>query len=145
MYMKYKYKLVKGDCKPTGRTRLTRWFFSWGSRACQHASPRCVDCSLSGSAANWHHPPSPHKVHFWGRFLRCPRCGLGGWCQLAAEPPSERSTQQGLAWWQPSKPQDKNHRIILVFSLVCILITQACIYFHIHCASVVALVISLLM
>ena len=23
MYMKYKYKLVKGDCKPTGRTMLT--------------------------------------------------------------------------------------------------------------------------
>ena len=24
MYIKYKYKLVKGDCKPTGRTMLTR-------------------------------------------------------------------------------------------------------------------------
>ena len=25
------------------------------SRACQHASPRCVDRSLGGSAANWHY------------------------------------------------------------------------------------------
>jgi hypothetical protein len=30
-----------------------------------------------------------------GRFLRCPTCGLGGWCQLAIEPPGERSTQWG--------------------------------------------------
>ena len=36
---------------------------SQGSRACQHASPHCVDRSLGGSAANWHHPPSPHVGH----------------------------------------------------------------------------------
>jgi hypothetical protein len=64
------------------------------------------------------------------------------WCQLAAEPPSERSTQRGLACWQASEPQDKNHRVILIFPLVCILVTQACIYFHLHYACVVALVIS---
>jgi hypothetical protein len=45
------------------KTRMTRWFFSWGSHACQHASPHCVDCSLSGSTANWHHLPSPHVRH----------------------------------------------------------------------------------
>ena len=28
---------------------------SRGSRACQHASPYCVDHSLCGSATNWHH------------------------------------------------------------------------------------------
>jgi hypothetical protein len=33
---------------------------------------------------------------------------------LAVEPPSERSTQRGLAWWQPSEPQDKNHRVNLI-------------------------------
>ena len=46
-----------------GKTRMTRRFFFRGSRACQHASPRCVDRSLSGSAANWHHPPNPHVGH----------------------------------------------------------------------------------
>jgi hypothetical protein len=46
-----------------GKTRMIRWFFSRGSRTCQHASPRCVDRSLGGSAANWHHPPSPHIRH----------------------------------------------------------------------------------
>ena len=33
--------------------------------------------------------------HLQRRFLRCSTCGLGVWCQLASEPPSERSTQQG--------------------------------------------------
>ena len=62
---------------------------------------------------------------------------------LAAEPPSERLTQWGLAWWQPSEPQDKNHHVI-IFPLVCDPHTQGCIYFHIYCACVVALIISLL-
>jgi hypothetical protein len=35
-----KYKLVYGECKPMGRTMLTRWFFSRGSCVCQHASLR---------------------------------------------------------------------------------------------------------
>jgi hypothetical protein len=42
---------------------MTWRFFSRGSRSCQHASPCCVDRSLGGSAANWHHPPSPHVGH----------------------------------------------------------------------------------
>jgi hypothetical protein len=46
-----------------GKIRMTQRFFSRGSRACQHASPRCVNRSLGGSAANWHHPPSPHVRH----------------------------------------------------------------------------------
>jgi hypothetical protein len=69
-----------------------------------------------------------------GRFLRCLTCELGGWCQLAPEPPSERSTQRGLACWQIRKQWDKNHCVILVFPLICIPFTQACNYFHIHCA-----------
>jgi hypothetical protein len=36
---------------------------SQGSLGCHQASPRCVDHSLSGSAANWHHLPSPHVGH----------------------------------------------------------------------------------
>jgi hypothetical protein len=31
---------------------MTQGFFSRGSRACQHASPRCIDHTLGGSAAN---------------------------------------------------------------------------------------------
>ena len=52
---------------------------------------------------------------------------------LAAEPPSERTTRE---------PRDKNHCVIL-FPLDCYLHTQACIYFHIYCACVVALITSL--
>ena len=33
---------------------------SRGSLGCHQASLRCVDRSLGGSVANWHHPPSPH-------------------------------------------------------------------------------------
>ena len=76
----------------------------------------------------------------WGSY-GAQRVGLV-WCHLATEPPSERSTQQGLACWQTREPQDKNHRVNIVFPLVCIPITQACMYFHIHCTCVVALVIS---
>ena len=46
-----------------GKARMTWQFFSQGSRVCQHASPRCVDRSLGGSVANWHHSPSPHVEH----------------------------------------------------------------------------------
>jgi hypothetical protein len=45
------------------KTRMTQQFFSRGSCACQHASPRCVDRSLGGSMANWHHLPSSHIGH----------------------------------------------------------------------------------
>jgi hypothetical protein len=45
------------------KTRMTRWFFSRGSRACQHASPRCVDRSRGGSVTNWRHLPSSHVGH----------------------------------------------------------------------------------
>jgi hypothetical protein len=45
------------------KTRMAWPFFSWGSHACQYASPYCVDHSLGGSVANWHHPPSPHIRH----------------------------------------------------------------------------------
>ena len=51
-------------------------------------------------------------------------------------------TLQGLAWWQTSEPQDKNHHVNLAFPLVCNHFSQACIYFYIYCACVVALVIS---
>jgi hypothetical protein len=35
----------------------------WEEQYCHQASPRCVDRLLGGSAANWHHPPSPHVGH----------------------------------------------------------------------------------
>ena len=100
-------------------------------------------------------PREPRRATLVERLIELPSLGVWGscgaqrvslvWCQLAAELPSERSTQRGQACWQGREPWDKNHRVILVFPLVCILVTQACIYFHIHCACVVALVISWLM
>jgi hypothetical protein len=41
-----------GECQ---RRQWNTWFFSRGSRACWHASPLCVDHTLGGSWANWHH------------------------------------------------------------------------------------------
>ena len=97
-------------------------------------------------------PRESRRATLVERIIKLPSLSLWGscstqcvglvWCQLAVEPPSKRSTQRGLACWQAHKPRDKNYRVILVFSLVCIPFTQACIYFHIHCACIVALVIS---
>ena len=97
-------------------------------------------------------PWEPRRATLVEHVIELPSLGLWGsygaqhvglvWCQLAAKPPSERSTQQGLACWQARESRVKNHRIILVFPLVSIPFTRACIYFHIHCACVVALVIS---
>ena len=63
MYMKVNKSLCNEEYKLMGRTILTRWFLSRGSRVCQHASPYCVNRSLGGSVANWHHPSSPHVGH----------------------------------------------------------------------------------
>jgi hypothetical protein len=77
-----------------------------------------------------------------GRFLQRPTCGLGEWCQLAVEPPTEQSTQRGLAWWQPSEPQDKNHYVILVFPFICISLYTSLYLHFMYCVCVLALVIS---
>jgi hypothetical protein len=99
-------------------------------------------------------PQEPQRATLVERVIELPSLGSWGscgvqhvglvWCQLATEPPSEWSTQRGLACWQAREPRDKNHHVILVFLLVCIPVTQACTYFHILCltACVVALVIS---
>jgi hypothetical protein len=97
-------------------------------------------------------PLEPRRATLVERVIELPSLGFVGscgaqrvglvWCQLAAEPPSEWSTQRRLACWQAREPRDKNHRVILVFLLVCNPLTQACNYFHIHCACVVALVFS---
>jgi hypothetical protein len=39
---------------------LTWWFFSQDLRICQYTSFLCVNRSLGGTGANWHHSPSPH-------------------------------------------------------------------------------------
>ena len=64
---------------------MTQRFFSRGSRACQHASPRCVDRSLGGSMANWHHtkptcwaPQEPHKPSEGSSMSRSTRVALRG-------------------------------------------------------------------
>ena len=57
-----------------------------------------------------------HSLGLWGS---CDTQHVGlVWCQLAAEPLSERSTQRGLEYWQAREPRDKNHRVI-IFPLVC--------------------------
>ena len=83
------------------------------------------------------HPREPQRATLVELVIELPSLGPWGscgaqhvglvWCQLATEPPSELSTQWGLACWQAREPRDKNHRVILVFPLVCILVAQACI------------------
>ena len=62
MYMKVITRLCKDDANQR-EDKDDMMILSWGSRACQYASPRCVDRSLDGSAANWHHLPSRHVRH----------------------------------------------------------------------------------
>jgi hypothetical protein len=50
VYMKVNTSLCMG-MQANGK-KMTRWFLSRGSHVCQHASPRCVDRPLGGSAAN---------------------------------------------------------------------------------------------
>ena len=73
-------------------------------------------------------PWEPRKATLVERVIELPSLWVGS-CdaqrvglvryQLAVEPPSERSTQRGLACWQAREPRDKNHRVIIVFPLVC--------------------------
>ena len=70
----------------------------------------------------------------WARFVKH---------LLAAEPPSERSTQRGLACWQTREPREKNHRVNIVLSVgLHSPIHKLVFTFHTYCACVVALVIS---
>ena len=46
-----------------GKTRLTWWFSPEVHLVATKLRPRCVDRSRGGSAANWHHPLSPHVRH----------------------------------------------------------------------------------
>ena len=60
-------KVIASMCKGGANQRKDKddtVILSRGSCACQHTSPRCVDRSLGGSVANWHHSPSPH-VGYW--------------------------------------------------------------------------------
>jgi hypothetical protein len=62
MYMKVNTSLCKGDANQWEDKDDMMILFR-DSRACQHASSHCVDRSLGGSAAHWHHLPSPHIGH----------------------------------------------------------------------------------
>ena len=96
-------------------------------------------------------PWEPRRATLVERVIELPSLGPWGSCgaqrvglvrfQLATEPLSKWLTQRGLACWQACEPRDKNHCVI-IFPLVCDPYTQACIYFHIYCACVIALVIS---
>ena len=68
-------------------------------------------------------PREPQRANLVERVIELPSLGSWGsysaqrvglvWCQLAAEPPSEWSTQRGLACLQAREPRDK----IIVSSL----------------------------
>jgi hypothetical protein len=53
------------------------------------------------------------------RVIELPHLRVVSWCarsgqrleSLVQEPLRCWSTQRGLAWWQPSEPRDKNHRV----------------------------------
>jgi len=65
---------------------------------------------------------------------------FGGESELVGSPLARGSAvtlglrQRGLSGWQITEPWDKNHRVIIVFLLVCKSLTPACI----TCTSVVA-------
>jgi hypothetical protein len=64
--MKCKYKLVLRGMQTTEKmmkTMLTQGFSPEVHLVATKLRPRCVDRSLGGSAANWHHPPSLHIGH----------------------------------------------------------------------------------
>ena len=70
------------------------------------------------------------------------RAGLAG---DANQPPNHQVSgrhNEDVACWQARQPRKKITVSTLFFLLVCILVTQTCIYFHLHCSCVVALVIS---
>jgi hypothetical protein len=81
--------------------------------------------------------------HFWGRFLRCPTCRLGRWCQLVVEPPSEQSTQRGLAYWQIREPQEKNHCVSLVLA-VCLQSPNTSLYLLLYISCTCVVVVTLI-
>jgi hypothetical protein len=55
--------------------------------------------------------------HFYGGFLRC--LLRGSVCdRLAAEPRSVGRHNGDVAWWQPSEPREKNHRVNIVLHLL---------------------------
>ena len=72
-------------------------------------------------------PQEPQRATVVEHVIERPSLGSWGscgaqcvglvWCQLAAERPSERLTQQGLACWQACEPWEKNHRVNLVLPI----------------------------
>jgi hypothetical protein len=143
---------ASGDCY-SWRLPPPRWL---GGLHSVEAREKIVRCSGGGFMRGLCSPRGDRKEqlqlsvslsypHFRGRFLRCLTCGLGRWCQFATKPPSERSTQRERSLVATKWTSAENHRVNLVFiifSLACILRNTSLYYFHLHCACVVALVIS---
>jgi hypothetical protein len=86
------------------------------------------------------------------RVIELPHLRVVSWCarsgqrleSLAQESSRCWSTQQGLAWWQPSEPRFKNHRVNIIYSSrwFALLSHKLCVYIiTYHCVCVVALVI----
>ena len=68
-----------------------------------------------------------------------PGGGLVSERQLAAELRSEWPTQRGLAWWQPSEPREKNHRVNLCLPVGLLVSHTSLHYIHIHIVLVLLL------
>jgi hypothetical protein len=69
-------------------------------------------------------PWGSRKATLVERVIELPHFRVVSWCalsgqrleSLAQEQSRCWSTQRGLAWWQPSEPRDKNHRVNIVYS-----------------------------
>jgi hypothetical protein len=97
-------------------------------------------------------PRGSRKATLAEHVIGLPHLRVVFWCALtgqrlesfAQEPSRCWSTQRGLAWWQPSEPQDKNHCVNIVYTArwFALLHHKHCAYIiTYHCVCVVALVI----
>jgi hypothetical protein len=69
-------------------------------------------------------PRGSRRATLVERVIELPHLRVVSWCarsgqrleSLAQEPLRCWLTQRGLAWWQPSEPWNKNHRVNIVYS-----------------------------
>ena len=116
MYMKVITSLCKGITSQR-KDKDDTMILSRGSRACQHASPRCVDRSLVGSAANWHHtkptrwaPQEPTlkvRVAQWHAQLELLFVIPVGWARSPSQILLQSTTQSSHVLQRSHKPRSR--------------------------------------
>jgi hypothetical protein len=87
-------------------------------------------------------PRGSRRATLVERVIELPHLRVVSWCarsgqrleSFAKEPSRCWSTQRGLAWWKPSEPRDKNHRVNIVYSSrwFALLDHKHCIYILIY-------------